>query len=223
MECRSIRERRNWNAIRALLMAVAMCVLGPLSSVGLGAGEIHVWGGKLAWTGKLPIGWVGGNARTIESVMAVTNDANLRKILREMLLDAQTLDVYVSHLDVTGVTTQTLSTIRANIVPPQQDFQPSDKAHRQEFWQSYAFGLQVDSVPGSATAVVGDLATTTAGRPAYQATFKTTRPDGVVYYIVHLVQLEGGRWHLFQVQADSKKFRARRVDFQNLLNSVRYK
>lgn len=183
--------------------------------------DITVVGRKLSWKGHLATGWVGGNSNQMEAIIAKTNNATLQEIMREMLLDAQRLDVYFTHLDVTGIDTGTLSTIRANII--EGDFMLSEPGARDAFWSAYGDILEDEAGPGAVTSFASDRLSMTGGYTAFEATFETSLPGGgVVYKVMHLVDVGESLYHIFELKADSVKFRARKEEFENLLISVRY-
>jgi hypothetical protein len=218
----SIDQRPNmlWCG-RALLALFLMVLLHAPAELLAQEGRLRVGGGKLQWSGQLVSGWVGGHAAQIERIMVATDNEMLRTIFREMLLDAQKLDAYFVHTDVTGTTTKTLTSLRINVLRLESDL--ADQETQRAVWQSYAGRLNDDGPPGSQTTVESDEASETGGLPAYTAVFRTNQRDGgVVYTILYLVSRGGGAMHMFQMKADAKKFRARFAELSELLRSVRY-
>jgi len=216
--CQKFQVRRY--SLRFAFMIVATCVVTNAFS----ADDIVVVGRKTSWDGRLASGWIGGNSSQIETIIASTTNVTLRQIMREMLLDAQALDVYFTHLDVTGTTSQTLSTIRVNTIP--SDFQLGNmaQAKRRAFWQSYAKLLEADGGPGSSTSLVEDGEMSTGGYTAFQAVFETILPGGgKMFKVTHIVAINSNLTHMFELKADTQKIRARYEEFQNLLMSVRYR
>jgi hypothetical protein len=205
----------------ALLAVVSMLLWQVPAEVLAQEGRNRVSGGKIRWSRELASGWVGGHAAQIERIMVTTDNEMLRTVLREMLLDAQLLDAYFVHTDVTGMTTKTLTSLRINVLKLESDL--ADQEARRAVWQSYAGRLDDDATPGSQTVVESDGTLEAAGLPVYTAIFRTNhRNGGVVYTSVYLVSRGGGDMHLFQMRADAKKFRARSAELAELLRSVRY-
>lgn len=222
MKSLSVLSFKSFPCVGGTILFLAAYVLFSVNSIIFAADELDVIGDKLAWTGKLPNSWIGGTAKQMEDIIVKTDNADLRQILQELLLDVQVLDVYFVHLDVTGITTRTLSSIRVNVI--RKDFQLSDVTRRKAMWQAFAHLEQLDAGDGAVTVVVADRATSTGYHPAHEATFKTTEPGGgIVYKVMHLVELEGGISHIFMLRSDGMKFKARLKDFHSLLASVRYK
>ena len=165
------------------------------------------------------VGW--RQCALIEKVLAGTTNETLRTIMSEMLLDAKGLDLYFTHLDVTGVTSGTVSSLRVNTV--KLGMALADKEARNTLWQAFMQNLQKGYPPGSTTTLGGDAVTMTGGRPAYEVTFRAEQPNGsAVCMLMHLVDLPDGTQHLFTLKSDSKKMPARERDVRQLLGSVRY-
>lgn len=184
--------------------------------------NIRVEGGKISWDGTLASGWIGGNARQIERLISRSDNPDLVTIMREMLLDAQRLDVYFTHLDVTGVSSGTLTTIRVNATP--QHFRISDMAERKEFWKAYAKMMEDDAGVGSMSILVEDHVARTGGYQAYGATIKITLARGGGFYkLVHLVEIENNTTHIFELKADFNKIRSREKEFNDMLFSLNYR
>lgn len=222
MKSLSVLSLKSFPCVEGKILFLAAYVLFSVNSIIFAVDELDVIGDKLAWTGKLPIGWIGGTAKQMEYIIVKTDDADIRQMLQKMLREAQVLDVYFVHLDVTGTKTRTLSSIRVNVI--RKDFQLSDVTRRKEMWQAFAHLEQLDAEDGAVTVVAADRATSTGYHQAYEATFKTTEPGGgIVYKVMHLVELEGGIFHIFMLRSDGMKFKARLKDFHSLLASVRYK
>jgi len=208
---------------RIVLLFILVFFISIMAENAIAEDDIIVSGKKLSWTSRLPSGWVGGNSKQIERVYSKTTNEPLRELMREMLLDAQVLDVFFTHIDVTGITTRTLSTIRVNTIS--KTYQLDDSSKRKAFWNALA-DLQVDGPgigPGAVSTLVEDRVASTGGNRAYEATFKITYPNGgALFKIVHLVEIQNKMSHIFELKADQRKIRARREDFNRLLRSIRY-
>ena len=201
-----------------IALALALAAAGNLAVI---AEELPVRGSKVRWTASLASGWVGGSARQIENVLAGTTNDTLRAVMSEMLLDAKGLDVFFTHVDITGATSRTVSSLRVNTL--KLDMALADKEERNALWRAFTPRVQKDYPPGSTTTLGGDAVTTTGGRPAYQAMYRTEMPNGsAVYVLVHFVDLPDGTVHMFMLKADSNKMPAREKEVRQFLDSVRY-
>ena len=184
--------------------------------------ETLVAGRMVAWTGKLPKGWIGGNATVIERAIVETADAQQRVIMRAMLSDAKALDVCFVYPTGESTTLEALPFIRVLVKTVDTNY--SNELKRKEFWQAYAFVLQFEAGGEAKTVLISDRVTRTGDHQAYEATFKTIKSEGeAVYEVMHIVQLGGGRCHMFMFESHSDNFEPLLADFHGLLDSVRYK
>lgn len=219
--------RRRTATIRLIVIAAKFVVLfAGLLVAGSARADVVVKGRKLPWTATIPGGWVGGTAEDIERILAKagTNSAakgGLDEILGQMLAESKRLDAFFLDLDVTGA--DKLSMLRVNLL--QLDLEPfAEEAHRKSFWAEYAQALAKHVSDGSKVEVTRDRSTMTGGRKAYEATFVTTLPNGgKVYTVVHMVAYAAGHAHVFSLEADGRKFRARFADLERILGSLSYR
>ena len=209
------------NTLFSRFKAVSLIVSCWMALHVLAADTISLRGGKLDWTGDLASGWVGGTAEQIERVMTRSDNAALTAIMQEMLLDAQVLDIYFTHLDVTGIGTRTLSTLRSNVM--ERSFQLDNDSDRAAMWSAFA-DLQQSEAPETATvSLAGSSTLAVGGQVGYEAVFRTDYPDGgTVYEAVVLVNLNSNLSQIFKLRADGNKFTARYEEFRNMLATVKY-
>jgi hypothetical protein len=189
--------------------------------------DVVVEGRKLPWTATIPSGWVGGTTEKIEQILAdggsSSGKRNLDKILRDMLAPSKNLDVLFYHLDMTGVETRTLSSLRVQVAALDLEAE-SDSTRRQAFWNAYAKQLEKDFPEGTTIEVTNDRSGMSGGRKAYEATFVATLSGGgKVYTVMHLVVYGPGKTHMFELKADSRKFRARFAELEKILDSLKYR
>jgi hypothetical protein len=188
--------------------------------------DVVVNGSKLPWTARIPSGWVGGTAEKIEQILANgesdSASRTLDVLLRQLLPESKHLDVFFCHLDLTGIETQTLSSLRVNVLA--LNLEPfADATNRKDLWNAFAKQWEKDFPEGATVEMMNDRAGMTGGRKAYEATFVATLPGGgKVYKVLHLVVYAPGKTHIFQLVADSRKFRARFAEFEKILASLNY-
>jgi hypothetical protein len=217
MEEMMLLDRRTFAAGYGAFMA--MLAIRPLHA----AGEPQrISGGKLKWQAQLPGTWWGGSAAAIERVMRTTSSEQLRDIMRKMLPQAKNLDAYFINPDVTGTTSQALSSIEANVLNLRQ-IDLSDLDTRKELWKQMSEKLAKDGPEGTQTALQGEGNTTTGGAAAYSAVFiNKVREGGSYNEQVHLVDRSQGQWHYLKLKADANKYRARAQEFNQMLGSIKY-
>jgi hypothetical protein len=190
--------------------------------------DVIVEGSKLPWTATIPSGWVGGTAKKIEEILAgggsnPDGKRLLDKILRQMLVESKNLDAFFSHLDVTGLETQTLSSLRVNVAALNVESY-SDATVRKIMWDEYAKQMEKDFPEGATVEVTNDRSGMTGGRKAYEATFVVTLSGGgKVYTVMHLVAYAPDKTHIFQLKVDRRKFRARFAELEKILDSLKYR
>jgi hypothetical protein len=184
--------------------------------------EKIVTGRRVQWTGRISNNWMGGNAAVIKQAIRDTEDVYKREIYSEMLSDAKGLDVYLVRLNEEYTKLESLPSIR--VLERADDSNYSNEIKRKEFWKSYEFIVQFNEGEGSKTVLTTDRVTRTGNHKAYEATFKTIKPQGeIVYEVVHIVRLEGGLCHMFILWSKGNDYEDQIKDFHKLLNSVHYK
>lgn len=173
-------------------------------------------GRKVKWTMSVPDQWIGGNYYQIEKVSRESENSRIKMLLRTMQRDARKLDVYLIHMDVSGV--HTLTSIRVNVGKGY-----GNNYFNKDTWLAYAQILQLDYPKGSRTRLVSYKSLTTGGLPAYQAKFKTTEPNGgIIFEVMHVVILSSNKSHIFNFKVDSTKYLRRYAEFSQMLRSVKY-
>lgn len=215
------KEKKQANRNKgALVGLISIAIVLLLFSVDLAyTASWRVEGLKLKWSMSAPVGWIGGNYYQIEKVARETENLKVKLVLREMQHDAKVMDVYLVHMDVTGATTGTLTSLRVNVG---RGF--GKNSFGRDTWLAYAELLQADHPKGSQTRLLESYSLTTDNYSAYQAIFKTTRPGGgKVYEVMHIVLLSSNRSHIFKLKVDSAKYRKRYAEFSQMLKSIRYK
>ena len=169
-------NHRTW--VVANLLVLCLGLLGPNAAL---ADNLVIEGSKLPWTAEFPGYWFGGTAESMERVLARTSgadwtDQTLKVLIREMLPEAKSLDAIFFHMDVTGMKTETVSSLRVNVITSIE--QLPEESGRKAIWKSYGQRLTTEYPEESKVAEKGDRIAITAGREAYEGTFLITRIKG---------------------------------------------
>lgn len=214
-------NHRTW--VVASFLVLCLGLLGPNAAL---ANNLVIEGSKLPWTAEFPGYWFGGTAESMERVLARTSgadwtDQTLKMLIREMLPEAKSLDAIFFHMDATGMKTETVSSLRVNVISSIERL--PEESGRKAIWKSYGQRLTTEYPEESKVAEKGDRIAITAGREAYEGTFLITLPDGVMMYeVVHVVAYDPGLMHIFSLRTESPKFRARYADLETILKSLKY-
>lgn len=191
----------------------------------------QVRGRKIKWTMTAADGWIGGNYYQIDSAMQKTSNKIIKTLLGIIRRNARSLDVYLLHLNdgvqmsqsLERFTTRTLTKVKVNLVEDPVLEYIDIEGYRNDIWSAFARLAEADNPTGSHTRILKRHRLITGGLPAYQAIFKTSRPDGgIVYEVEHIVRLDSKRSHIFNLEVDSVKYRLRYTEFTRMLESLRY-
>ena len=177
---------------------------------------VRVVGGTVNWTGEIRGLWLGGNKTTVIRLLDTLGDKIKETggpILKKF--DDPTQDVYFVYLS-----TSEIAEINIYRMPDTNDLTKKDV--RDSMWQWFAQTVD-NSNPGAKTKLERDSSGSTGGFLSYTGVFRTSYPGGkATNRAVHIVSLNPREWHLFMLDSDARSFGARLLEFQQLLQTVKY-